>query len=104
MITIQISNKNNNINKICILGHAGYADYGKDIVCAGVSTVVTTTVNAIEMFDKNYISYEQKKDNFEIVILVHNEIVDNLVNNMINMLKDLEEDYPKNIKFRKENL
>ena len=104
MIVVQISNKNKNIHKIGILGHAGYADYGKDIVCAGVSSVVTTTVNAIEMFDKNYISYEQKKDYFEIVILKHNEIVDNLINNMINMLNDLENDYPKNIKIRKENL
>ncbi len=104
MITIQISNKDNMIKKINILGHSGYADFGKDIVCAGVSSIVTTTVNAIEMFDKKYISYESRKDNFEIIILTHNEIVDNLINNMINMLKDLEEDYPKNIKFRKENL
>lgn len=104
MITVNISNKNNEIHKINVLGHADYADYGKDIVCAGASTIVTTTVNAITKFDKKYISYEQKKDNFEIVILEHNEIVDNLISNMIDMLEDLENDYPKNIKLRKENL
>ena len=104
MITVNISNKNNKIHKINVLGHADYADYGKDIVCAGASTIVTTTVNAIAKFDKKYISYEQKKDNFEIVILEHNEIVDNLISNMIDMLEDLENDYPKNIKLRKENL
>ena len=104
MITVVISNKNNKIHKINVLGHADYADYGKDIVCAGASTIVTTTVNAIEMFDKNNISYEQKKDNFQIVINNHNEIVDNLITNMINMLEELENDYPKNIKLRKENL
>ena len=104
MITVVISNKNKSINKINLLGHALYDDYGKDIVCAGVSSILTTTVNAIEMFDKNYISYEIKKDNFELVINTHNEIVDNLITNMINMLEDLEKDYPKNIKLRKENL
>jgi hypothetical protein len=104
MIKVEISNKNDQIYKINMIGHANYDDYGKDIVCAGASTIVTTTVNAIEMFDKKYISYESKKDNFEIVINTHNEIVDNLITNMINMLQELENDYPKNIKIRKENL
>ncbi len=104
MIKVEISNKDNKVHKINVLGHADYDDYGKDIVCAGASTIVTTTVNAILTFDKKYISYEEKKDNFEIVILTHNEIVDNLINNMINMLTDLEKDYPNNIKIRKENL
>ena len=31
-----------------ILGHAGYEEYGKDIVCAGVSALVVNLVNAIE--------------------------------------------------------
>ena len=104
MIKVEITNKDNKVHKINVLGHADYDDYGKDIVCAGASTIVTTTVNAILTFDKKYISYEEKKDNFEIVILTHNEIVDNLINNMINMLTDLEKDYPNNIKIRKENL
>ena len=30
------------------LGHAGYADAGDDIVCAGISALVITTVNALE--------------------------------------------------------
>ncbi len=29
-------------------GHAGYADAGEDIVCAGISTLVINTVNSIE--------------------------------------------------------
>ena len=104
MINIVVTNKENKIKKINVMGHALYDDFGKDIVCSGVSSVVITSVNAIMSFDKNYISYESKKDNFEITINEHNEIVDNLINNMINMLKDIENDYPKNVKFRKENL
>ena len=104
MINIVVTNKDNKIKKINILGHALYDDYGKDIVCSGVSSVVITSVNAIMSFDKKYISYESKKDNFEITINENNQIVDNLINNMINMLKDIENDYPKNVKIRKENL
>ncbi len=104
MINIVVTNKDNKIKKVNILGHALYDDYGKDIVCSGVSSVVITSVNAIMTFDKNYISYESKKDNFEITINENNQLVDNLINNMINMLKDIENDYPKNVKIRKENL
>ena len=32
------------------LGHAGYANAGEDIVCAGISALVINTVNAIEQY------------------------------------------------------
>ncbi|MCI7129399.1 MAG: ribosomal-processing cysteine protease Prp [Lachnospiraceae bacterium] len=32
----------------CCEGHAGYADAGEDIVCAGISTLVINTINSIE--------------------------------------------------------
>ena len=88
---------------ISIKGHALYDDYGKDIVCSGISSIVTTSVNAILTFNKNYIKYTIKDDLFTIEVNEHNEIVDNLLNNMINMLEEVEKDYPKNIKIRKEN-
>ena len=34
-------------NNIEITGHANFDDYGKDIVCASVSSIVITTVNGI---------------------------------------------------------
>ena len=92
-----------NDDKIEILGHAMYDDFGKDIVCAGVSSIVITTINAILSFDNEYITYKSLKDKFVIEVKEHNEIVDNLLVNMICMLQDIERDYPKNIKIRKEN-
>jgi len=103
MIKVHVTREDNNIKKINIIGHAGYDRYGKDIVCSSVSSITITTVNAILMFDKNYISYNEKKDNFEIIINYNNNIVDNLIVNMINLLKELEEDYPKNIKIEEED-
>ena len=103
MIKVQITAKDNNIKKINIKGHAGYDDYGKDIVCSSVSSITITTVNAILMFDKNYISYNEKKDNFEIVINENNDITDKLIHNMINLLIELSQDYPQNIKIEEED-
>ena len=100
MIKVNIYGKN---DKIEIKGHALFDDFGKDIVCAGVSSVVTTTINAILTFNEDYISYLSEQDKLTININVHNEIVDNLINNMLDMLSNIEEDYPQNIKIRKEN-
>lgn len=30
-------------------GHAGYADYGSDIVCASISVLVINTINSLEV-------------------------------------------------------
>ena len=84
MLKVKLSKKDNNIKKINLIGHAEYDDYGKDIVCSSASSIMITTVNAIMMFDKNYIMYEHKKDNFEIIINKNDKVVDNLIENMIN--------------------
>ena len=100
MIKINIYDNN---DKIEIIGHAMFDDFGKDIVCAGVSSIVTTTINAILSFNDNYLCYDNYKDKLVIMLNTHNEIVDKLMNNMIDMLEDIEKDYPDNIKIRKEN-
>ena len=51
MIKIKVEKNNNQYKSILIKGHALYEDFGKDIVCAAVSSIVTTTINAIEMID-----------------------------------------------------
>ena len=39
-------------------GHAAYADYGQDIVCAAISVLVINTVNALEEITKEPIQVE----------------------------------------------
>lgn len=103
MLKVNVLIKNGLIQEVVILGHANYDDYGKDIVCAAASSIVTTTINATLSFGKDYIKYNQKKDEFSIKIIKHNDITNNLFNNMINMLNELMEDYPNNIKIKEEN-
>lgn len=43
---------------ITVSGHAGYAEAGKDIVCAGVTTLVQTLVSAIKGLTRDEIQYE----------------------------------------------
>lgn len=45
-----------------LIGHAGYAEYGSDIVCASVSALAINTVNSIEAFtnDKALTNVEEE--------------------------------------------
>ena len=93
-----------NIKEIKITGHAGYDEYGKDIVCSSASSIVITSVNAIITFDEGYIDYFEETDKFTIKVKKYDDVLDKLLTNMLNMLKELEKDYPKYIKIKEETL
>lgn len=44
MIDIKITKQGSSIISVECTGHAGYAEAGQDIVCAGISTVVQSTL------------------------------------------------------------
>ena len=95
MITIEIINN----KTIKVLGHADYAEYGQDIVCASVSTAVYMSVNQIEVFDKSHcIKTTIKEGNACIKVVCEDEIVKKVISNLIFTLRDLELQYPKYIK------
>ena len=93
MIKVEIEN-----NKIEIKGHANYDDYGKDIVCASVSSIVITTINAIIEYDPESIYYEDLNNRILIEKLKDDDITNKLINNMIELLEELEKSYKDNIK------
>lgn len=97
MIKIKVEYDNNFISKIVITGHANYDDYGKDIVCASISAIVITTANACLKIDKNSIKHSEDEDVI-ITVLKHNEVIDTLINNMIDLLTELSKQYKNNIK------
>lgn len=96
MIKVNIVSSNNLIDSINITGHALYSDYGKDIVCASVSSIVITSVNAIIRINSESIDYKND-DGIYVSILKHDRITDTLIDNMVSLLKELEKQYSKNI-------
>ena len=97
MIKVEVVKEKDLYKKVSIIGHAMYADYGKDIVCSAVSSIVTTTINGCIALDKDSLSYEVNDKG----IVISNIVGDNtntLINNMVSLLKELEEKYPTNIK------
>lgn len=86
-------------NIIKISGHANFDNYGKDIVCASVSSIVYTTINGILNINDKAI---EVSDNKELVIKINSNdnITNILINNMVMLLQDLEKQYPNNIKIK----
>jgi uncharacterized protein YsxB (DUF464 family) len=87
-------------DEITIKGHSGYSEEGSDIVCASVSSISITTVNALLSIDEDCITYEEADGYLNIKIKKHSEVIDKLINNMINLLTELEKQYKKNIEIR----
>lgn len=96
MIKVRIESKKK-ITGIQILGHADYDEYGRDIVCSSVSSIVTTTVNGIYEIDKDFLTVEEVKDGMMITIQKEDSICEKLIKNMLNLLSELGESYPENI-------
>lgn len=97
MIHIKIKKKDQIFKTITLKGHAMYETYGKDIVCAGVSSILTTTINGILMLQKDAIIYHQEQDNFVLEIKSKDETTQTLILNMVLLFQELEEKYKKNI-------
>lgn len=98
MIKVKLNNDGNYIKEITIMGHANYDIYGKDIVCASVSATVLTTVNGIMAIDDSIILVSFLKDKVNINVKRNDNVCQILLNNMISCLKEIEKEYPKNMK------
>ena len=101
MITVKLRKDNNIIKHIIIKGHALYDNFGKDIVCAAVSSTIITSINASLLIDENSLSYEED-NGLEISVLKDDDVTTKIIINMISNLQQLEVAYPKNIQIKEE--
>ena len=101
MVQVQVESKNKkHIDCVRVYGHAMYDDYGKDIVCSSISSIITTTINGIYEIDKNYLNVELIDDGMIITVLKTDKVGDALIKNMLTLLSELSDSYPENIKIK----
>lgn len=98
MIKIRTEKEDNKYKKIIISGHAKYDEYGKDIVCSSVSSIVITSINGIVSINENYVNVIETDNKMIINILDNDLVCEKLIENMLDLLNDLSSKYPKNIK------
>ncbi|MDD2504908.1 MAG: ribosomal-processing cysteine protease Prp [Bacilli bacterium] len=97
MIKVNFTN-----NSIMITGHANFDNYGKDIVCASVSSIVITSANDMFIVDETALEYIDDGNKILINIIKDDELINKLFKNLKNLLINLAKDYPKNIKVESE--
>jgi len=101
MVRIDVLEEDKIIKLIQIKGHANYKSYGNDIVCASISSIATTTINAILRLDNEAIYYEASDGDMEIKNIKNDHITNELLINMVNLLEELAKDYKKNIQVKR---
>ncbi len=98
MTNVIIIYKNDFISNIEIRGHALSAQYGRDTICAGISTVVFGICNALEEltdYDESQIKFEE-----ELIVIPNisnNKEIQLICEVLIVQLKTIEQSYPKYI-------
>ena len=99
MITYRRKFQGDNLDSIVISGHALFAEYGKDIVCAAVSTAAIMTINAVESLnEKENIKVIIEEGYVEIKVLKLTKVVLGLLNNLTYTLNDIKLQFPNNLK------
>ena len=64
---------NDNFRNLKITGHAGYADKGKDIVCASASSIILSSLNLAIEFNKD-VKYTDDLNKIEIINNTNDEM------------------------------
>ncbi len=98
MIKVKVKYIDDFIESFKICGHANYDDYGKDIVCASVSSIAISSINLAIRIDDSSVNVINKDGLLDVKVLKQDEIINKIFINMMEMLKELEESYSKNIK------
>ncbi|QQY77898.1 ribosomal-processing cysteine protease Prp [Mycoplasma mycoides subsp. capri] len=101
MVDIIINYKNNKIIQFQMKGHANSDEYGKDLVCAGLTAIVSGALNAIDFYYKNDVDIEVLKNKITIIVKQENN---NNLQLMLDMLKiqiqTITIQYPKNARIK----
>ena len=106
MTKVTVVYKNNNIVSITADGHANFSKNGYDIVCAAISVLMSTAVNALEaVAGLKYFIYESDEKTGYMYIELPAKLSDEqkikadiVLKTVQEGLKGIAQGYPKNIK------
>ena len=62
MIRVVISRGDGYIDGFRLTGHAGYDDYGRDIICSAMSMIAINTVNSLSILAEEDFGFDQDEE------------------------------------------
>jgi uncharacterized protein YsxB (DUF464 family) len=98
MITVTINKSNNGIKRVTLTGHARF-NTGNDIVCAGVSAVIQTTINGIATLasEDSIIIHTFFSGDVDVEVMEYNASQQLLLESMLLGLVGISDAYPNNV-------
>lgn len=96
-----VQDSNDIIVNIHINDHAGFAEYGNDIVCAAISSIIFGTLNALVHYGCNQkqIIVDDSKASIHISLNDENDL-QVVAQTMLIQLQTIQESYPDYIKIK----
>ena len=96
---IKILKENNKFQSVIFQGHAN-----SKIVCAAISAILISHLNCILAFDENAIEYKEEKDLVTVNFIKDNSYLSVIIKNLMRMIKEMQEEYPKDILIEENNM
>lgn len=88
-----------NSDWIIVRGHSGYAEPGKDIVCAAISTLTEATYNYLVATDNKVVSTDPDAEGLFIIRIDKlNKAGKKIIESFIQMVDDIASQYPENLR------
>lgn len=84
-------------DRITVKGHAGYAEHGKDIVCAGISALTQTFISSVEELTDAKIKYVISSGNVDINYEGFTDQAQVLLDSFFIGCRMIANEYPNNV-------
>lgn len=84
-------------NELDISGHAEFADFGEDIICAAVSAIVFGGINALEASNSGNDWFTIEDNRIRIMIAKNNHDSQVIMETIYIQLETIAESFPENI-------
>ena len=97
MINVIFKMADDHYTYLSVKGHAESDEYGKDLICASVSSIMFGLMNAIDQ-TKNDVEIKELTNHIEIINNTKLELIDNYFELVLIQLKTIEESYGEFIK------
>jgi uncharacterized protein len=94
--------KDDFFESITICGHAEFSTKGKDIVCAGISSIVEGSCSFLSNYYSEFIIIKKKEGKISFVPLKNDSEINICLEMMFYQLKNIEHFYPNYLAFLEE--
>ncbi|AHI52624.1 ribosomal-processing cysteine protease Prp [Spiroplasma culicicola] len=98
MVVAKLKKDNNFIQEISLSGHANAANYGNDLVCAGITAIVNGALNGLDQMFSEFVELIVLKNDIKIIVKVENKQVQDILEFVKIQLETIAIQYPKNFR------